>query len=219
MALSHLDSPNPTADIFIAICFGACTLFGLPANIASLSYFISQPRKLFNLLYRMISMNDIFVTTFAFPVMLSMATRQEMMFGSHVVCTVWGMFWKVFSYLSVCLVGVMSISRTYILIYPLGRINKRNLLTCVVCYIVFLILYRSIPFLVGVAKFIFTTEDCHCWDSSLDIEIGGINIEIIDSSITFLLLSVPLFPITISCAISIYCLNRELNQPLGNARR
>ena len=210
------DHPNTAADIFIAICYGLCFLTGISGNIVSLRYFLSEPRTLSILLYRVIAMNDILISIFALPVMFAIATRSPMMFSSEFICTVWGILSKGFVYISVFLVCVMSISRTYSLVFPFRRINNKKVMIGVVCYLTFVILYRCS--LLPSFTFVFTREDCYCWGSKRYNEIWGIDyaiLQLLTEVIEITMLIVPVLPISISCLISSFLLNRDIK--LGNA--
>ena len=213
-----VDPPNHYADIFIAICYGVCFLVGISGNIVSLRYFLSEPRTLSNLLYRVISMNDIWISNMAFPVMLSIANRKPMMFSSAIFCSIWGALWKVFLQISVCLVCIMSISRTYTMMFPFRRINKKWIQIGFVCYMVFLIIFHCLILMV-IAKYIFTTSDCYCWSDMRDHVFGWIHIEDLESFVNSLntcLLAVPVLPVSMSCGISVFLLNRDIK--LGNSQ-
>ena len=209
-----MDSPSRVADIFIAICYGVCFVVGISGNGVSLRYFLSGPRKLSILLYRSISINDILISIIIFPDMSSIATREPVMFTSRIFCTIWGVCWDVCVYLSTFLVCVMSISRTYTMVFPFRKLDKKKIMIGIVCYIIFLILYRCLLLLI--TKYVYDSESCFCSSDSRDYEAGVINAEALEAHIGNVLLASPVLPIFISCVISICILNRDIKS--GNAK-
>lgn len=202
---------NQYGDICIAACYGSCFLFGISGNIVSLRYFLSKPRRLSILLYRMIALNDIMINTLGFPVMLSIATRQPMMFGSYFICTIWATFWDIFSFFSVFLVCMMSTTRAYHMALPFRRINTRRIMIFVSSYLTCLVLYKLLFILVS--EFEFTGAVSYCFSNAKTVryEMLHINYEDIESVLDLIATIFPVLPIIVSCVISIVFLNWKRN--------
>ncbi len=136
---------NRYADVFIALCYGLCFIFGTSGNLFSVHHFLNEPRNLPTLLYRLISMNDTLICMiFTIPVMFSIATRQPMMFASHLICTIWRVLFDSFALYAVFLVSVMSISRSYSMMFPFRRINMKKVLIGAVSYLIWTLLLQLI---------------------------------------------------------------------------
>ena len=66
------------------------------------------------------------------------------------MCQVWGVLWNAFARLSVFLVAVLSISRTFSLKYPFRGVSKRLILGLIAGYAVLQGVQSTIPYWFGV---------------------------------------------------------------------
>ena len=128
-----------------------CFLLGTTFNSCSLYYFLRKPRHLSTLVYIAITTTDIGICFITAPVAVSyLSNRAPVMFGSVVFCQIWGFLWNALARMSVFLVAVLSISRTFSLKYPFKQVSKKLIVGLMVGYAVIQLLQSSIPFWFGV---------------------------------------------------------------------
>ena len=127
-----------------------CFLLGTTLNSWSLYYFLRKPRHLSTLVYIAITTTDIGICVLSLPVSISyLSNRAPGAFGSVAFCQVWGVLWNALARMSVFLVAVLSISRTFSLKYPFKPVSKKMIVGLMVGYAVVQLLQSSIPFWFG----------------------------------------------------------------------
>ena len=210
--LNH--SMNPTTDLppEIANCasnylFAAfyimAMVVGTPANLSALIFFIhqekgSQNKNFFNIIYVWIALIDLLISATLPPVIVSFLwNRQPAWFGSAVFCHLWGLLWETLPFLSVYLVGVMSLTRTVVLIKPLIKLKLDALKGVTIAYTVFLLLRSVCPISIGAANFQYSYSDVYCYE--LPSKPWAYKFNSISRSLT---LAAPIIPICISCMTS-----------------
>ena len=121
-------------------CFGSfCCLiflFGTLGNIFSFSYFKSKKREISNIIYMMITANDIVVSITVLPVGISFLSEGKpgLIFGNKYGCEAWEGIWTIAVNLSVFLVSCLCISRTISLIKPFQVQKTKHFVLALVIY-------------------------------------------------------------------------------------
>ena len=184
----------------------ACMVVGLPGNFISLQYFVTCARQstttgnksFFNNLYILTSLTDLIICFTLPPVIVSfLYQRAEGWFACALFCKLWGVLWEMLPYISVFFVGLMSISRTVVLIKPLCQLNTRMQWTMTVAYCVFLILRTVCPIWLNAATYEYVFSDVYCYE--LPTADWSYKFNSISRSLT---LAAPVIPICISCTTS-----------------
>eukprot|EP00116_Pleurobrachia_bachei_P005614 sb/3465876/ len=176
---------------------------GAPANLSALIFFIhqergSQNKNFFNVIYVWIALVDLLISATLPPVIVSFLwNRSPAMFGSAVFCHLWGLLWETLPFLSVYLVGVMSLTRTFVLIKPLIKLKVGSLKVITIVYTVFLLLRSICPISIGAANFQYSYSDVYCYE--LPSTEWSYKFNSISRSLT---LAAPVIPICISCMTS-----------------
>ena len=195
------------ANFLFASIYILCTITGLPGNIIALVYFTTSGVKssrgninksFFNSLYIMTSLVDTLVCATLLPQIVSfMKHRDEAWYSNPAFCYIWGILWEILPYMSVFLVGIMSISRTTLLIKPLYKLNIRTLWVSIVAYFLFLALRTAIPVLMKDATYMYWITEVYCYEMpSAD---WAYKFNSVTRTTT---LAVPVIPICISCVTS-----------------
>ena len=107
-------------------------------NIASFLYFKSKKRDISNVIYMLITANDIVVSITVLPVGISYLSRGRpgIIFGDKYGCNVWQYVWNTSISMSVFLVLCLCTTRTISLVKPFERQKIRYLVFAVVTYLV-----------------------------------------------------------------------------------
>ena len=200
---------SATSNYMFAATYILCMLVGLPGNLISLQYFISKGggaggtahngnKAFFNRIYVLISAVDAIVCLTLVPVIASfLYLREEYWFANHLFCMIWGMLWEMVPYFSVYLVGLMSISRTVVLIKPLCPLKMKVFWGLTIAYATFLILRTLGPIWIDAADYKYIWSDVYCYE--LPKKDWSYKFNSISRSLT---LAAPIIPICISCATS-----------------
>lgn len=127
-----------TPDILLATLLTLLTLFGLPANLISLCYFLSKKGHSFaTILYRAICLLDISITIIALPVIVCLASgRHPMWFGNWTFCVGWAVVFNFLQLASPFSVLLLSVSRTIAIVKPFYTVNRRAALLATIGYMV-----------------------------------------------------------------------------------
>ena len=183
-----------------------CSVLGLPGNIISLHYFIVNGIKVkhvvnkvfFNTLFTMTTLIDMLVCATLLPQIVSfMHQRQGAWYLNKVFCHIWGILWEILPFMSVFLVGLMSISRTLVLIKPLYQLKNNALWSAIIIYSLFLVVRTAVPILLKAATYEYVYSDVYCY------ELPTADWSYKFNSISRLLtLAAPVIPICISCITS-----------------
>ena len=192
-----------------AVVYIVCMLVGLPGNLMSLQYFITCARQstttgnktFFNNLYILTSLTDLVICATLPPVIVSFVyQRGAGWFACALFCQLWGVLWEMLPYISVFFVGLMSISRTVVLIKPLCQLNAKLQWGLTAGYCLFLIARTVCPIWLDAATYEYVFSDVYCYE--LPTADWSYKFNSISRSLT---LAAPVIPICISCTTS-YCI-------------
>lgn len=118
-------------DIVVGVLTTCIVLIGVSANSLALVYFKTRKTrtrnsKYFRVTYLIITGVDILVCTFMIPVAEAALTpgRAGKMFNYLHFCEFWGNMWMILPNMSICMVGVLSLSRLCVLCKSTIHIKK-----------------------------------------------------------------------------------------------
>ena len=182
----------------LAVVYIICFAVGVPGNVIALEYFLSTRKDVPTCIYIFVTITDMLICLTVIPVASSFVNqRKAMMFGEEIVCTVWGVVWKILPYFSVFLVCVLSITRSIILLRPLTKINKKLIVTIITLYVIYLITRTTLPLATHYSYFEYDEHDVYCSD-----------VETVDrwdnaqALFQLIELAFPVIPVLISCVTS-----------------
>ena len=90
-------------------------------NVLALKFFMKK-KSIFNLVFKWTTLTDLVTLGASLPVMVSYASyRAPVIFANLTFCAVWHVTWRVITRFSVHLVGIMSVTRTIAICFPLLR--------------------------------------------------------------------------------------------------
>jgi hypothetical protein len=178
---------------------------GTPSNLLSLAYFAvkywNKPTNVC-LLYMFMNTVDLMICLLCLPMAITdLSDGKELFFSVSFLCSVWGYLWQILTRLSVFSVGLMSVCRTISLSLPFVRLSKRHLLIPAAVYLVILMVQQSVPWWFGWHYFpMYAIKICgwSIWFDMKSVEYKAMYI--IQIMLPFIL---PLFPIVISCLVSV----------------
>ena len=103
------------------------TIIGLLGNITSFLHFWKKRKKSPDLLYSIISVVDGLTSVITFPVITSLlSSRSPMLFKIPVFCISWPIIYSLLMRVSMVIVLLISVSRTFAIILPLKAKSLRN---------------------------------------------------------------------------------------------
>ena len=163
-------STTPTfheaADVTYGGFYCLCFLIGTLGNIVSFLYFISKKMDISNVLYTMITVNDVVISIIVLPVGMSLWSdrRPGLLFGSEGGCAAWAYLWHTAVASSIFLVLCLSISRTISLVRPFKEQSVKCLIVSIVVYISLTLAMLLSVHIEEVVKI-----DFHAWDTRCDM--------------------------------------------------
>ena len=210
--LTTESEPRYALGVFAILCF----TIGVPGNCIVLSYFVSKfksGRAPSTIAYIFISGTDTLLCILIIFGGVSDFTRTPALFGSELVCGVWGIFWNATTRLSVFLVGILSLSRTLSFVFPLNRYFSKlsHFAVPIGTYTILQTLQSTVPFWVN-QKYVYSGlyGICTYYLDSV-YNYTSWQYKLIMFVIVDLEILIPFFTILISCGVSIYFLRRDMN--------
>ena len=192
-----------------------CFAFGVIGNILAVNHFFRMRRKdksgtnqaFFNIMYIAIGITDVLICFSILPVIhMFFNARNSPFFLNHYFCVAWGLLWEILPFFSVFLVMILSISRTMTLFQPTRQLNKRLALKFIVCYPMVIAFGNIIPLFMTHTghhhphgTFMYNKHSGYCFVFTRESEIYWT----VKSTISWILLVMPIFPILASCVLTI----------------
>ena len=188
-----------------------CFCLGVPANLFSAAYFLSRNTKRpthVSLLYIFMNIVDLMICLLCLPMaMTNLSNGKELFFSVSFLCNMWGYLWQILIRLSVFAVGLMSICRTISLSLPFLVLTKRHLLIPAVIYLVVLLIQHSIPWWFGKTYMYYPEYSICAW--GIWFKYGTTEFKVMHMFLILMPFILPLFPIVISCLISVIKLKTD----------
>ena len=138
---------------------------------------------------------------------------------SPVFCTNWGMLWYVLLVLTIFLVAMLSITRTIQIVCPFRNLRKKAVIGVILGYLVVLIVQSTIPmWFKKVYEYDWRMSNYCVWRNDfLKLHSGAAYHAY--TQIIFFETYFPIFPILISCFLSISSLKSSENSAYNQANR
>ena len=183
-------------------------LIGTLGNISSFLYFKSKKRDISNVIYMLITANDIVVSITVLPVGISFLTQGKpgLIFGNKYGCETWYFIWKMAIKLSVFLVLCLCTIRTISLLKPFNEQKIRYFVLAVMIMMVINLAFEATFLLRDITRVIFSPLIFRCgW-----YFYGSTNAELIVYAVNYNICYIsPAFVVVISCVISVVVLTRR----------
>ena len=201
--------PVPGIDYFFGGLLFLCFFVGVPANMFSFWCFLAQRRSVSSIVYTCISAVDFLTLLNSFPVAVTyVMIRDDAMFQSEIYCNIWGVMQRLLSSLCIFYVAVLSISRTFVLLLPFRRLKMEVVLGTIVVHFVVQIVVASIPYWETGGRFIYFAGFANCEQIVAPTD----KFEKLSNVLNEIIYSIPIFPITLSCVVSVFILMRDADQ-------
>ena len=185
----------------------ACMIVGTFANGFAFHYFISlRRRNLSSFLYTCISFVDLLISITVLPRAVSFyGLRHPIIFSSSVICNVWGYSFQSLTLFSVFYVGVLSITRAYVLMFPLYKIKKRSIVTLVVSHLVAQNVLSSLVFWDS-GRYVYMPEfvECSAYSRSEGSKSFFLLTEHVINMLTYVLPTIPILLSSVICIWKLY---------------
>ena len=153
---------DPTLDQILGSLYLLLFLLSCPGNLAATIYFLLRPKELPALLYSLTALTDLCLASLSVFVGVSyLAGRHPILFDYPSLCSCWSLLFHGLQCFSVSLIAILSLTRTYSLLYPLRRLRRRRVLVVVgLCGGVVLSVH-VVPGLAGLTTEVYTVWSCY----------------------------------------------------------
>ena len=205
---------NKAVDLTFGSIFCLCFLIGTLGNIISFLFFKSKKRDISNVIYLLITANDIVLSLTSLPIGISyLNNRKPGVFGNKYGCVGWYYVWMISMLLSVFLVLCLSVARTVSLLKPFLEQKIRYLFAAIALYTVLnlaqLLILHSLRFIDVVYVFYLSlcTSSLNPKLTEASFKAGFLAISINNN----IVIVAPAIAVIISCAISVLLLTRKNN--------
>ena len=205
---SSIWSPSETAYHFNGSICCLCFLIGTLGNIVSFFYFRSKKRDISNVIYMLITANDIVVSITVLPVGISFLSKRQpgLIFGNKYGCIIWDYLWRIAVSFSVFLVLCLCVTRTISLLRPFKRQKTKYLLLAVVTYLLIVLALIIIIKYIGNARTSFHETRSRC-DMNVDPDMDRATF--IFTVCNNIFYTAPAIAVALSCVISVVVLTRR----------
>ena len=207
---------NDAADISYGLFCCLCFLIGTFGNVVSFVYFISKKKDISNVIYIMVTGNDIVISLMMLPMGISYLSmrRPGIFFGSDYGCDVWYFLWNLSLQFSIFLTICLSVCRTISLYDPFRRQKIRSLIIAVVIFLTVSLAKMIVSYimLIDIIEARFDIKFVNCimkliqWNAESDENSIFISNDNFDN-VFFQIL--PAFVVAISSAVSVAILTRK----------
>ena len=146
-----IHTPNHNVDKVLGCLYTVTFLIGLPGNTTALIWSLNSTadrsnRKYFRMLYQVVIIVDIVITSSVIPVIVSLFdNRKAHLFSVKFICAGWALLWELLPCFSVFMVAVLSVSRLYHITYPLSILRRTSVLAVISVYFSILVLNLILP--------------------------------------------------------------------------
>ena len=121
------------------------TIVGVPGNLIAFIHFVKDKDKISSFLYRCISASDFVTCLLMVPkIATSFNPNDAWIFENQFICESWNMLWKVSYKFSLFSVLVLSMLRSYCLLFPFKRVRNTLVKLLIGSYLLLLILEESL---------------------------------------------------------------------------
>ena len=187
-----------------------CFLIGTLGNFVSFLYFKSKSREISNVLYILITANDVVVSITVLPVGISFLSKGEpgIIFKNKYGCLVWENTWRIATLSSVFLVACLCITRTISLLRPFQRQKIRYLVIALVFYLLICAAKSAVLYSLHFVHAGFNARQSRCRyliSPFLD-RVAEINAVVLTFNLFY---TAPALVVVISCVISVVVLTRR----------
>ena len=155
------------------------------------------------------------------PVCVAMITdnRYGWILENEIFCNFWGVLWYVFSLGSIFLVAMLSITRTMHLVWPFRQQSRNAVTGVIVAYFTFLFVESSIPLWTHQSyEYQNWTIGICSWRMQKVLGENTVAVQVYNQIYLFQAYF-PIFPIIISCGMTIKSLRRSDNAVLNRSNR
>ena len=208
---------NFAADITYGTICLVCFLVGTIGNTASFLHFCTKKRDICRLMYQLITVTDIVISSAVLPVSVSyLYYRSPAMFGNTFFCTMWPYCWYISTKLSIFLVVCLCFSRTYSLMKPFSRQRTRWMALSVVIYLVLLGAWLIALHLKKGTGMSFSPYYGRC---EMFLEYSSEVLLLMMMSVEMLVYVIPVIVVTTSCIVSTVLLVKRRKEHLVGLQR
>ena len=194
-----------TADVMIGALYLVCFTCGLPSNLLSFYFFTRRRFKTMDIptfLYTLTALNDSLTSILVLNNGVTMFRSRDVWLPGF--CAAQHILFQMTQRMSVFLVAILSITRTYSLVFPLRRIKVVGVQVVSVVFWSLMTCFFVFPPLLSLVQITYHFEGAYCWAEP----IPGKNIsqtwDTFDNAMDTIGLAFPVVPITVSCIMSTY---------------
>lgn len=206
----HSNPQHKIADITIGIIYLSCFTLGVPANILSVLYFTRhrfKKRDLPTYLYFLTALQDAIISFLSLNHGMTMVRYRVVWMPK--ACAAHHILYQMSQRMSVFLVATLSVTRTYILVYPLKWISPKTVLKVLAVLWILMTCFFVLPPSLGLVQITYHWEGGYCWATPVPNNNLSKTWDTLDNIMDTAGLAFPVLPITLSCVISAYRIMAE----------
>ena len=206
------------ADYTIGTLYLICFAFGVPANILSLCFFLKLKERLrgvylLKYLYILTALQDSIISLLSLNHGVTLLRLRDVWLPE--LCPIQHTLFRMSQRMSVFLVAALSISRTYILLFPLRRVSTRIVLILLAVVWVLMTCFFVLPPLSGLVQITYHWEAGYCWDGPIPENPASKTWDELDNTMDTIALAFPIIPIAVSCMISTFKILASRKKKIG----
>ena len=203
------------ADLVLGSLYFCCFAFGVPTNLSSLCFFarrISRSRaNITTYLYTITSLQDTLICVLALYSGLVLVSNRSV--WEFKLCSTHYILFMITGRMSGYLVTALSISRTYVILYPMRRFKVRSVLMWLAAILVAIAASITLPTLSDKISISFHRNDGYC---NMEIHDHTLKITLLSLGITAI--TIPIIPILVSCVVSIHKVKSSQKTRFGSLK-
>lgn len=220
--ITAVEAVSPVGEATLGTITLICFLIGVPGNLLASIYFVQEhinnsrntKKIFFTEIYICMTGVDLMLTATLFPIIENYfnGARAGVLFSDLNFCAVWGFLWEIVPCISVFLVGLLSLSRMLILVWPMQSLNLNVLRGVLGTYLLYHIIVRITavyaddkPSFYSI-KYSETTAYCYFAPENTDLWY-------FNAYHAGVVLGLPILPISFSFFASIVKLRESTNSP------
>ena len=207
-------------DISIGTLYLFCFIFGVPSNVLTLLFFLQrrkENRSLTNTLCVLTALQDTITSLLSLNHGMTFLRSRDVWLPR--LCPVHHIVFQMSQRMSVFLVGALSGTRIYILLYPLRRVRSTMVLYSLAVVWVLMTCFFVVPPSLGLAQITYHWNDGYCWAEAIPGKDISYTWDKLDQTMDAIGLACPIIPITICCTFTVYKIKTVENKSHGLTKR
>ena len=166
LVLMESDGQYAVYDYIIGVTLCVCFIVGAPGNCFAIHHFSRKKLCVSSMLYLVASCIDMVSCTIHFPATISLFNgRKAGVLASSIACSAWYFVMRFVQQMSMFVVMVMSVCRTFAIVLPFYSIKKSTVLAALLVYLIYLGFWSVVLHLGSDPHFIISAVLCYFYNT------------------------------------------------------